>query len=1032
MKLSDVSIQRPVLATVFSLAILLFGVVSLNRLPVREYPDIDTPVVSVTTFYRGASAQVVETEITNVLEEQLSTIEGVKLLTSSSGEQVSSITIEFNLGRDVDKAANDVRDRVSRARGELPSNAEEPVVSKQDVNAQPIVWLALSGAQKSTLELADLGRNVLAERIQRLDGVGAVIIGGDRRYAMRVWLDPARLAAYGLTVTDVNGAIARENSRIPSGRVEGKGREFSVQTQGDLATPEQFGAIAVAEHDGVLVHLRDVAKIEVGAADERTVARYNGKPAVGLGIVKQQKASTVDVANNLHDALPNLRKLLPPGVQMEIAYDSSVFIKDSIEDVVKSLGIAFALVFLVVFVFLGSFRATFIPAVAIPVSVIGTFTVTYFLGFSLNILTLLAMVLAIGLVVDDAIVMLENIHRHMEMGKSRMRAALDGSREIGFAIIATTLTLVAVFVPVAFLSGRIGRLLNEFGIAVAVSVLISGFVALTLTPMLCSRLLRGSAAQSHGDAMAAGGNEEDFESHGNGWFDRFFNRLAHNYAGTLRFTMRHKGLVLSSLVVVFIAIGGLFKMLPSELAPTEDRGLVFTILSAPDGATLEYTDRYMHQAEAIYDGVPEKSGLFTAIGLGGSGGVTDGFMFLRLKPSTERKRSQQEIVQAVFPMMFGIPGVMAFPINLPSLGGGFGQPVQFVLQADTYEGLQQSIQAMLPEIMKLGYILNPDTDLKLNKPQLSVDIDRERAGEQGVSATEIGSTLETLLGGGRVTRFQLGDHQYDVIVQVPRTSRATPEVIDGFYVRGQHGLVQLSSVVHVKEQVSPRALNHFNRERSATISASLAPGVTIGQALTDLRGIAARSLPAGVRTDLAGQMREFAESQGGLWFLFLIALVFIYLVLAAQFESFVHPMTILFSVPLAIFGALIALFMLKMSINVYSQIGLIMLIGLVTKNAILIVEYANQRRARGIDTEEAVVGAARIRLRPILMTTLATIFGILPIALGLGAGAESRKPLGVAVVGGMVFSTALTLLVVPVVYVLLARFSKAKPVATVE
>ncbi len=1039
MKLSATSIQRPVLATVMSLTIVLFGLISFTFLPVREYPDIDSPVVSVTTFYRGANPQVVETEITDVLEEQLSTIEGVKLITSSSQEQVSRVTIEFNLNRDVDKAANDVRDRVSRVRGSLPSTVDEPVVAKQDVNAQPIMWLALSGPY-SALEMSDLAENILAEKLQRLEGVGAVFIGGSRRYAMRVWLDPQRLASHDLTVSDVERALRAENAEIPSGRVEGAGREFAVRTRGDLTRPEEFSAIVVSQGAGGPVRLGDVARVELGAADERSTARYNGTPAVGLGVVKQQKASTVDVAHAVKRALPELRAQLPAGMKLEAAFDSSTFIEDAMRDVAWTLLVAVLLVFLVVYVFLGSLRATLIPAIAIPVSIIGTFSVTYFLGFSFNILTLLALVLAIGLVVDDAIVMLENVYRHLEMGKPRMQAAFEAASEIGFAILATTITLVAVFVPVAFLSGRVGRLFNEFGIAVAVSVLISGFVALTLTPMLCSRMLRrheiGHTSEEAEAALAAartGAPPDPTPARGGGWrggFDRGFDRLLGAYDATLRWAVHHRVAVVASALVVTATIGLFFRLLPSELVPTEDRGLVFNILFAPEGATLAYTDRYMLMAEAVYQGLPEAESRFTAIGLsqGGGGRVTDGFMFVRLKPYDQRKRSQQEIVKAMFPRMMGIPGVLAIPINPPSLGGGFGRPVQFVLLADTYDELQRSVTLMMGELQKLGYLINIDSDLKLNKPQLEVTIDRDRAAALGVSVTDIGGTLQTLLGGREATRFKLGSRQYDVLLQMPSRDRSDPGIIDGLYVRGRDGLVQMSSLVRVEEKVSPRELNHFNRVRSATLQANLVPGVTIGTALAGVRGAARRALPPGVRTDLAGESREFAESSGGLYFLFVIALLFIYLVLAAQFESFAHPLTILLSVPLAVFGALVTLFVFRMSLNVYSQIGLIMLIGLVTKNAILIVEYANQRRARGIETIEAVIGAAKIRLRPILMTTLTTVFGVLPIALGLGAGAESRKPLGMAVVGGMLFSTFLTLVLVPVVYTLLARFTPVKHV----
>jgi multidrug efflux pump len=1015
MKLSEVSIQRPVLATVMSLTILLFGAISFTFLPVREYPDIDSPVVSVTTFYRGANPQVVETEVTDVLEEQLSTIEGVKVLTSSSQEEVSNITIEFNLKRDIDKAANDVRDRVSRVRGELPPNVDEPVIAKQDVNAQPIIWLALYGANHTTLELSDIAYNVFSERLQRLQGVGAVQIGGNRKYAMRIWLDPKRMASYELTVSDIESALRGQNVEIPSGRIEGRDREFSVHTQGDLAKPEEFSNIVLASRSGRIIHLSDVAEVKVGAEDDRNIARYNLQPAVGLGIVKQQKASTVDVAHAVRRALPELRELLPAGMKLEVAYDSSTFIDNSIQEVVFSLLVAVLLVFVVIFVFLGSLRATMIPAVAIPVSIIGTFTVTYALGFSLNILTLLALVLAIGLVVDDAIVMLENVHRHMEMGKSRMRAAFDGAQEIGFAILATTIVLVAVFVPVAFLTGRVGRLFNEFGIAVAVSVLISGFVALTLTPMLCSRIL-----SAHG-----GGHEDEPGKEGEkaqrlGWFDRLFKHVSNTYERSVRYAVSHRVLTLSLTAVAVAAIAVLYTILPRELVPPEDQGWIFTVVRAPEGATLDYTDRYTQMVEQIYHQLPATDRMFTAIGLFGP--VTDGFMFVGLKPAHQRPPVQL-LSQMLFPRLMAIPGVLAFAFPPPGLGGSFGGAVQYVLQADSYSQLATSIGAMMPELQKLGYLVNIDTDLKLNKPQLEISIDRERAASLGVSVDEIGSTLQTLLGGERVTRFKRGNHQYEVMLQVPVADRDNPASIAGLYVRGSSGLVQLASVTRVNEDVAPRELNHFNRLRSATISASLVPGVTLGKALDDIHAIARRTLPSGVHTDLAGESREFVESSGGLNFLFVVALVFMFLVLAAQFESFVHPLTILLSVPLAVFGALVALFVFRMSINIYSQIGLIMLIGLVTKNGILIVEFANQRRARGLSAVEAVVSAATIRLRPILMTTLATIFGILPIAVGLGAGSESRKPLGMAVVGGMVFSTALTLIVIPVVYTLLARLA---------
>jgi multidrug efflux pump len=1015
MKLSNISIQRPVLATVMSIVIVLFGIISFTQLPVREYPDIDPPIISVVTLYRGASSNVVETEITDKLEEQFATLEGVKTITSSSREGGSVITIEFELNRDVNEAANDVRDRVSRIRGTLPQEIDDPVISKVDANAQAIVWLGLYSTHHSTLELSDYADRILKERLQRLPGVGSIIIGGERRYAMRVWLDPLRMAAHKLTTNDIEAAIRNENAEIPGGRVEGEQREFAVRTRGELSNPEEFGAIIVSQKGNEVVRLRDVANVEVGAEDERTIARWMGQPAVGLGIVKQSKASTVDVAQEIRNALPELIKQLPEGMKLDVAYDSSEFIKESISEVQQTLLIALALVILVVLAFLKSFRATIIPTLAIPISIIGALAAVYFAGFTINILTLLGLVLAIGLVVDDAIVVLENIYRHMEMGKSRWQAAIDGSKEIGFAIVSTTIALVAVFVPLAFLSGNVGRLFNEFGIAVAVAVLISGFAALTLAPMLSSKILK----PLHGTSKSWASRS----------FDSFFEFLNGFYNRTLRIALRYRILVIAVSVVLLILAYVLFVILPSELVPTEDRGVAFGIVIAPEGSTLEYTDTYVREIENRLLKLPELQGLFTATGLsfGGPGSVTNSFMFLNLKPRNERHKSQQQIVQELFPQLISIPGVLAFVINPPSLGANFSStPVQYVLQGDSYEELDNAVKTMMSEASKLGYLINMDSDLRLNKPQLDVNIDRERASGLGLSVTEIGSTLETFLGGRVVTDFKRGTKQYDVIIQMKPEYRSTPDAIQNIYVRGSGGLVQLANIVDVKKTVAPKELNHYNRVRSAIISASLAPGFTLGQALNDLEKIAKEKLPPGIKTTYAGESLEYKSSSSALYFMFILAIVFIYLVLSAQFESFIHPFTILLSVPLAVFGALLTLFIFGQSLNIYSQIGLIMLIGLVTKNAILIVEFANQRRADGYKLTDAITEAATIRLRPILMTSFATIFGILPIAIGLGAGAESRQPLGLVVVGGMLFSTFLTLIVVPVVYTLLARLSTSK------
>jgi multidrug efflux pump len=1012
MKLSEISIQRPVFSTVMSVAIILIGIIGFLRLPVREYPDIDPPIVSITTFYRGASPSVVETEVTNVLEEQLATLTGVKTIESSSREQGSVITVEFELNQDVDEATNDVRDKVSRIRGRLPREADDPIISKVDANAQPIFWIALTSDRHTGLELSEVADQILKEKLQRLPGVGSVFIGAERRYAMRIWLDPLRMAAHGLTTQDIERAVGLANAEIPGGRVEGEEREFSVRTRGELDSAAEFAQITVKQNETDAVRLGDVARVEVGAEDERTIARFNGHTAVGLGVIKQSKASTLAVAKEINKAIPALQPLLPEGMVLQAAYDSSVFIQHSIDEVTRTIIIAIILVILVVLAFLKSFRATIIPAVAIPVSLLATFAVSYFLGFTINILTLLALVLAIGLVVDDAIVMLENVYRHMEMGKGRLRAAYDGAKEIGFAILATTISLVAVFVPVAFLTGTVGRLFNEFGITVAVAVATSGFVALTLSPMLCSRMLRPLHHAS--DTWASRSFDAFFE-----WVDRTYERI-------LRRVLRHRVVTVAAALAVVAGSIIVFRLLPRELVPIEDRGTAFGIVIAPEGSTLEYTDRYMRMAEDILLPLPERQGLFTAVGLGfgGPGRVTNGFMFLNLKSHDERDKSQQQIVQELFPRMFSIPGVLAFLINPPSLGGRFSSsPVEYVLQAESYEELSQATGIMMGKMSELGYLINLDSDLRLNKPQLDVSIDRERAAQQGVSVTDIGSTLEMLLGGRVISNFKRGTKQYDVIAQMTPSSRSTPDVIEGLYIRGSGVLVQLANVVKVSETVAPKELNHFNRVRSATITANLVPGVSLGSVLDDVDAIAREHLPPGIQTDLAGQSAEYRTSSSSLYFLFVLALVFIYLVLAAQFESFVHPFTILLSVPLAVVGALFSLWVLHQSLNVFSQIGLIMLIGLVTKNSILIVEFANQLRMRGRNVVEGVVEASRTRLRPILMTSFATIFGVLPIAIGHGAGAESRQPLGIAVVGGMFFSTFLTLLLVPAVYTLVARFT---------
>ncbi len=1009
MKLSEVSVQRPVLATVMTLVVVLFGLISFTRLSVREYPDIDPPVVSVRTVYEGADASIVETDVTKILEDQLSGIEAIKTLSSVSREEVSQITIEFELHRDVDAAANDVRDRVSRARGRLPDDIDEPIISKVEGDANAIIWMAFYSDRHSPLEITDYADRYVKDRITTLPGVSNVMIGGERRYAMRIWLDKDRLAARQLTVQDVEAALRGQNVEIPSGRIESARREFSVRTRGDLNTPEQFNRLIVGHNQGYPIRLQEVGYAELGAEDDRNLVRVNGQPAVGLGIVKQSKANTLAVAQAVKKELVPIEQSLPAGMRLEVAYDSSLFIDRSIHEVYVTMGIALVLVVLVNFVFLRSVRATLIPAVAIPASIIGTFTVMYAMGFSINVLTLLGLVLAIGLVVDDAIVVLENIHRRIEHGHPSVRAALEGSHEIAFAVIATTVSLVAVFVPIAFMTGNTGRLFSEFGLAVAGSVIISSFIALSLTPMMCSKILSAD--------------------HGRTWLYRstqpFFDGMIALYRRLLTASLRVRPLVIGIGVLASVVSYFLFMDLKSEFAPVEDRGIFIGVMVAPEGSTLQYTDEYARRVEDLYAAVPEIDKYFMVVapGLERPNPVTNALSFTMLKDWSLRDRKQQQIVGELAPKMFRIPGILAFPINPPSLGQSvIKTPVQFVVQGTNYDTLQTGVQQVLEKAKTYPGLANLDTDLKLNKPQLEVRINRDKAADVGVPVVTIGRTLETLLGGREVTTFKREGEEYDVIVKLRDEDRVNPSDLSTVYVRGNEGaLIQLSNLVTVQESVTPKELNHYDKMRAATITANPGPGYSLGDALAFLERTAREVLPSGTRISYAGESKEFKESTGSLYVTFVLAILVIYLVLAAQFESFVHPFTILLSVPLAVTGALLSLKFMGGTLNVYSQIGMVMLVGLVTKNAILIVEFTNQLRERGMALMEAVIEAATLRLRPILMTTLTMILGTLPLALASGAGAESRQQVGYVIVGGLAFSTVLTLFIVPTVYTLLSR-----------
>ncbi|UCC74708.1 MAG: efflux RND transporter permease subunit [Gemmatimonadota bacterium] len=1019
MKLSDTAIRRPVLASMMSLALVLFGGIGYFRLPVREFPDVDAPIVSVRTILRGANPRVIESTVTDILEEELSTIPGLRTLTSSSAEQVSNITLEFTLDRDIEASAQDVRDKVSRVRGRLPQEIEEPVVTKQDADAQPFFWLALTGENYDLLQLSDIGDRIVKSRLQTLPGVGRAQVFGERRYSMRIWLDPAELSARGLTVQDVEAGIRSRNVEIPAGRIESERREFTVRSLGQLKTPDEFANLTVANQGGRLVKLRDLARVELGPEDERSALRFNGRSAVAVGVVRQSKANLIEVSNGIREELPAINAALPPGVSLEVGFDSSIFIRRSIQEAQGALLLAAALVVLIIFFALRNLKATIIPALAIPTSIVAAFGLMYFLGFTINTLTLLALILSIGIVVDDAIIVMENAYRHQEeLGEDPEAAAIKGTREIAFAVIATTIALVAVFSPLAFLRGTTGRLFNEFGIAMAGAVVISSFTALTLTAMVSAKILR--VPKSHGRIFMA--------------FEKGFVGIARAYSRTLGSAIRRRGFVIGGAVAAVLLAVFVFRALEREFVPPEDRGVIIVFSIGPEGATLAYTDSYQQRLEQILARTDGVEGYFSIVGFGGR--VSNGIMFVRLTDWSERDRSVQEIIGEIQPQFFAIPGVLAFANAPPAFG--FGSPVQFVVRHPDFDSLAVGMDRLMVRARAINGLINIDTNLRVNKPELTVTYDRDRAEDLGVQIRDVSGTLQTLLGGRRVSTFTRANKLYDVMVQLDPQERATPGQMAGLYVRGRDGaLVKLDAVTRVEEGVGPRQLNHFNRVRSFTMTGNLTPGFTLGEALDSLSVAAAEVLPPGSSVALAGESRELEESGNALYFAFVLALVVVYMVLAAQFESLIHPFTVLLSVPLAVTGALLTLLLAGSTLNLYSQIGMILLIGLVSKNAILLVEYANQLKAKGLSSVEAMLESGRIRLRPILMTATATVFGAMPIALGLGAGSASRRPLGYAILGGLVFSTVLTLYLVPVVYVLLdalkQRFARRAPkLETVE
>jgi multidrug efflux pump len=1003
--LSELCIRRPVLATVLNLVVVLLGIVCYQRLPVREYPKIDEPVVTVETKYRGASAEIIESRVSKVLEDSLAGIEGVDVLTSISRAESSQITVRFRLERNPDAAASDVRDRVARVRGRLPDDIEEPVIAKVEADANPIIWLAFSSDRYSPLEVSDFASRLVKTRLQTLPGAADVRVFGERRYSMRIWLDHNKLAAYRLTPQDVEDALRRQNVEVPAGRIESRSREFSVVAETDLARPQQFDDVIVKYVNNYPVRIRDVGRAEIAAQDERSVVRFNGKPAVALGVIKQATANPLELSRAIRAELPRVLADLPEGVAVNVAYDSSVFIDRSIKAVLRTIGEAIALVALVIFVFLRSVRASVIPLVTIPVSLVGAFGLMYLFGFTVNTLTLLALVLAIGLVVDDAIVMLENIFRHVENGMAPFKAALVGSKEIGFAVVAMTLTLAAVYAPIAFMTGRTGKLFIEFALTLAGAVLVSGFTALTLSPMMCSRLLRHETR--HGRVYNA--------------VEGALAGLTEGYRRALVASLSARWLVIAVGAAVAATSVLIYASLKQELAPVEDRGVVLGMFIGPEGATIEYTDRYGRQLEAIYANTRDSERYFV---VSGNPVVSQGISFLGLSDWDARDRKSMDVQRELAPKLGALPGVMAFPVLPQSLGQSpRAKPVEVVIvSSSSYEDLEKIVERVMAQAQKNPRLANLETDLRLNKPEIKVQVDRNRAADAGVQVEAVGRALETMLGGRQVTRFKQTGEQYDVIVQMVPGDRTNPEDISNIFVRGRNdAMVPLSSLVSTRIAVAPRELNHFGQRRAATITANLAPGYSLGEALGFMEGIIRSELPPGAALDYNGIAREFRVSAAGLYFTFLLALGFIYLVLAAQFESFRDPFIIMLTVPLSMTGALAALALSGSTLNVYSQIGLVTLVGLITKHGILIVEFANQVQARGHAIGDAVVEAAVLRLRPILMTTGAMVLGAIPLAFAHGAGAESRRPIGWVIVGGLLLGTLLTLFVIPTVYTLLAR-----------
>jgi multidrug efflux pump len=1004
MSLSSVSIKRPVLATVFSLVILLFGGIGMTFLGVREFPSVDPPIISVRTSYPGANSDVIETQISEPLEQSINGIPGIRSLTSSSSQGNSRITVEFELSVDLETAANDVRDKVSQAQRYLPRDCDPPTVSKADADAEPIIMIAIKSPKRSLLELSEIAELTFKEQLQTISGVSAVDIWGEKRYAMRIWLDPAKLAGYQMTPLDVRNAILRENVELPAGSIEGNTTELTIRTLGLMTTPEEFNSLILKQSGDQLIRVRDIGRAELGPEDLRGIMKMNGIPMVATIIIPQPGANHIDIVDDVYERLEFMKRDLPDDVEIDIGFDNTKYIRSSIREVKTTIYLAFFLVVVIIFAFLRDWRTTFIPILVIPVSLVGSFFIMYIAGFTINVLTLLAIVLSIGLVVDDAIVMMENIYVKIEQGMTPLEAGLKGSNEIFFAIIATTITLVAVFIPIVFLEGMTGRLFREFSIVIAGAVAISSFVALTFTPMLSTKLLKTRHKRSKAYNYS----------------EKFFIRLNGAYQRSLAKFLQRKYIALVIILISGVFIFVLWKIIPAEMAPLEDRSQMNARVTSPEGATYEFNYDYVEDiAKLVNDIIPERENVTTL--------VRGSWAFVRvvLTHPDERERSQQEIASQLTAELRKKTKARATVVQRSTFGGRRARPpIQYVLQAPSIDKLREVLPEFMAQVNNNPIFVSPDVNLKFTKPELQIEINRDKANLLGVSTQNIGQTLQLALSGQRFGYFIMNGKQYEILGELHRQDRNKPLDLKSLYVRNSRGeMVQLDNFVSLKETTAPPELYRYNRFVSATISSNLANKKTISEGIEEMDKIANKVLDDSFRTALDGDSKDFMESSSSLMFAFILAIVLIFLVLSAQFESFKDPIIVMMTVPLALTGALFFMWYFDITMNIFSQIGIIMLIGLVSKNGILIVEFANQRKVAGMKKLEAIKYASAARFRPILMTSLSTILGILPLAMGLGEGAQSRVAMGTAVVGGLLISTFLTLYVVPGIYLLISSES---------